>query len=94
MSRVSFEVPPEQKVVLADQARSLGISLAVYARNLVVDGSKRDRQGQQAELLRAIRAVVPVLVEAIGRAQRFPPDVLLQSVQAMLNRYEKERSKP
>jgi hypothetical protein len=94
MSRVSFEVPPDQKVVLVDQARSLGVSLATYARNLVLDGSKRDRQGQQAELLRAIRAVVPVMIEAIGRTQKFPPDLLQEWIQTMLARYEKARTKP
>jgi hypothetical protein len=94
MSRVSFELPPNQKLALVNQARSLGVSLATYARNLVLDGSKRDRQDQQDELLWAIRAAVLVVVETIGRTEKLSPDLLQRFTEFMLHRYEKEKANP
>ena len=76
MSRVSFEVQPEPKVELEKKAQSLGMSLAGYARKLVLDGSRRGGvQGQQADLLRAMRALAFCLGDAMGRIQKFPLDL-------------------
>ncbi len=47
MSRISFEVPLETKAELEMKAESLGMSLAGYARKLVLDGSRRDSRSQQ-----------------------------------------------
>jgi hypothetical protein len=94
MARVSFEVPSDQKSALVEQAKSLGVSLATYARNLVLDGAKRNGRAQQSEVLRAVRALVLAIGDAVFRAQRYPPDLIQQAVQAILERYEKERSKP
>jgi len=94
MARVSFEVPPIQKLVLVEQAKSLGVSLATYARNLVVDGAKRDKQGHQAEQLRAIRALVPIMVLLFSHTRNLAPELTQRWMQAMLERYEKERIKP
>jgi hypothetical protein len=91
MSRVSFEVPSEARAELEKKAESLGMSLAGYARKLVLDGSRRDPRGQQAELLRAMRAAVGSLGDAIGRVQKLPPNFLPEWVTGILNRYEKAR---
>jgi len=91
MSRVSFEVPPEQKALLTNQARSLGVSLTCYARNLVLDGSKRNGQNEQAEVFRAIRALVPLMVKL---SSKVTPEHRDEWRKAMLEAYEKERAKP
>lgn len=91
MERVSFEVPPEQKAMLTERARSLGVSLATYSRNLVLDGSKRNGHDPQAEVLRAIRALIPILV-------RLSPKVASERYEEWLNTmqdgYEKLRARP
>jgi hypothetical protein len=95
MSRVSFEVSPNAKVELEARAESLGLSLAAYARNLVLERSRLDPQVlRHAELAKSIRALVIVFADALGRSQRLPQDVLLGWVQSALNRFENERGKP
>jgi hypothetical protein len=91
MSRVSFEVPLEIKDELELKAASLGMSLAGYTRKLVLDGSRRNPRGQQAELLQAMKAAVGSLGDAIGRAQKLPPTLLPEWVTGILSRYERAR---
>ena len=93
MGRVSFEVCPDVKTALEAKAKSLGISLAAYARKLVLDGSKRDPQVQHAELLRSIRASVLTLVEAMTRTQRLTPESYKKWFQELMAIYDKARGK-
>jgi hypothetical protein len=92
MGRVSFEVPQDVKHALEKQAGSLGVSLAAYTRKLVLDGSKRDPHAHHAELLKALRIMVQVLVYAMGYTQRQTPDVSRERAQAMVKLYDQWRS--
>ena len=91
MGRVSFEVRHDVKTALEAKAKSLGISLAAYARKLVLDGSKRDPQSHHTELRRSIRALLEVLVYAMGRMQKRTPEESQQWVEVMLGYYDKQR---
>jgi hypothetical protein len=75
-------------------AKSLGLSVSAYVRQVVRD-SLRTRPGlepeaRDAKLLRAMRALVPTLAEALGKTQNVGVEEIARLSKVLLERYDKE----
>lgn len=83
-----FEADEQDK--LRAKAKSLGLSVSAYVRQVVRDSLRRDPEAKEAKLLRGMRAVIPVLAETSGRAQRLPREEIEALAKALLDRYDRE----
>jgi len=82
-----FEADEQDK--LRAKAKSLGLSVSAYVRQVVRDSLRRDPEARDAKLLRGMRAVIPVLAEALGRGQA-SREQIEANVKALLERYDRE----
>lgn len=83
-----FEADEQDK--LRAKAKSLGLSVSAYVRQVVRDSLRRDPEAKDAKLLRGVRAVIPVLAETSGRAQRLPREEIEALAKTLLERYDRE----
>jgi hypothetical protein len=75
---------------LRARAKSLGVSVSAYVRQVVRDSLKRDPEAKDAKLLRGMRAVIPVLAEGFGRDQKLPREEIEALAKTLLERYDRE----
>lgn len=105
MPQVSVTLSLEEVAQLEDRAKALGLSSSAYVRQMVRDGfrSKRSRgqdqdqksvvgEGSQKEIVSAIRALVPVLVEALARTSAKAPSAkeVEQLTTVLLEKWKEE----
>jgi len=91
MLNITLNLDPAEEDQLRSKAKSLGFSVSGYVRTLVRDSFKRDSQAPHTELSNAVRALVPVLAEALCRTMGKTPEQLEKLTPLLLQRYEKEQ---
>ena len=91
MTNITLILEPSEEDKLRAHAKSFGLSLSAYVRKLVRDSFKRDPQTAHTELLKATRALVPALAEALCRTLGKTPEQMEKLTKVILERYEKEQ---
>ena len=94
MLNVSLILETDELDRVRATAKSIGLSVSAYVRQVVRD-SLKTRPGlepvaRDAKLLRAMRAVIPVLAEGFGITQSADRDQIEKLTKALLERYDKE----
>jgi len=90
MLNISLILESDEDVKLRARAKSLGLSVSAYVRQVVRDSLKRDPEAREAKLLRGMRAVIPAFAEGLGRNRNESPEQIEKLVQALLARYDRE----
>ena len=90
MLNITLILEADEQAKLRAKAKSLGVSVSAYVRQVVRDSLKRDPEARDAKLLRGMRAVIPALAEAFGRTQRADAEQIEKLAEALLARYDRE----
>ena len=94
MLNVSLILEADELDKVRATAKSLGLSVSAYVRQVVRDSLKTrpglEPEARDAKLLRAMRALVPTLAEAFGLTQKASPEQVQRLTDALLERYGKE----
>ena len=90
MLNISLILEADEDVKLRARAKSLGLSVSAYVRQVVRDSLKRDPEAREAKLLRGMRAIIPALAEGLGRSRNESPEQIEKLVQVLLARYDRE----
>jgi hypothetical protein len=96
--QVLFTLSANDVVQLEKKAKTFGLSVSAYIRQIVLDSfrpkeSKSDqREGGQEEILLAIRALIPVAVDAMARTSAKPPSTqeVEQLTAVLLKKWEEK----
>ena len=88
MAKVLFNLPDQEHVELKKKATSLGLTSSGYIRQILKDSlRKKTRQDSQAVSL-AIRRLIPVLAQALGRTQNVDRQAIEKLTQILLKEYD------
>lgn len=87
MLNISLILEPSEEDKLRAKAKSLGLSVSAYVRQVARDSLGRDPEANQAELLRHFHALVPVLAALVGVAREFTPEARAKLEQSAITRY-------
>lgn len=90
MLNIALTLEPDEQEKLRAKAKSLGVSVSAYVRQVVRDSLKRDPEAREAKLLRAMRALVPTLAEAFGKTQKAGDELTAKLATVLLERYDRE----
>ncbi len=90
MLNITLILEGDEQNKLRSKAKSLGVSVSAYVRQVVRDSLRRDPEARDAKLLRGIRAIIPVLAEGFGRDQKLPREQIEGLAKALLERYDRE----
>ena len=88
MARLLISIPEQELVQIRKTAKSFGLTTFAYVRNSVKASTTRN--SNHSENLRAIRALIPTIGEALGRTQNVSPEAVEKLIKHLLERYDKE----
>ena len=84
------KIDPEVHEQFVKKAKSLGLKVEPYARQVIKDSLKNPRKEQADNSLKAARAMVKVLAEAFGRGLKASPEDTEKLSQILLKKFDKE----
>ena len=93
MASVLMTFTSAEKATLDERAQALGIAPTTYAKRLILDSLRRHPDAKHTQLLTAVRALVPILAEAV--CQALPKERNIQRpqidslVKLLLERYDR-----
>jgi plasmid stability protein len=88
MAKVLFNLPDQEHAELKKKATSLGLTTSAYIRQILRDSPhKKSRPDSQAVSL-AIRRLIPVLAQALGRTQNADRQAIEKLTQILLKEYD------
>ena len=90
MSRIIIPLPDQEYTLVQEKAKSMGLTVTAYARNVLLNSFKKDTDKKHQEMKKAIHGLIPVLAEAFGRTQNVPSEHVEKLAKVLLQRYEKE----
>jgi hypothetical protein len=93
MLNVSLILDPAEEGMLRARAKSLGLSVSAYVRQVVRDSLGRNPEAGHAEILRHFQALVPVLAASVAVAREFTPEARAKFEQSAIARYASELKK-
>ena len=103
MPKILFALSEELTSELRNRAKKMGLPVSGYIRQIIQDRFKsrdskdRDKKEQdQKEVLFAIKALIPVFVEALAQtSHKVPPGEVIERVKTMLlKQWEDKRGVP
>ena len=90
MARLLISIPEQEAVEIRQKAKSLGLTTSAYVRNTVKDSINKDTRHNQ--ILKAIRALVPTLAEALGRTQNVSAEMTQKLSNLLVEMYDRRNS--
>ncbi len=72
------------------KAADLGLSTSAYTRKVLRDSLKKSVQKEAPDTLKAARAQVVVLSEALGRTQNASPEAIEKLSKILLKKFDQE----
>ncbi len=90
MARLLISIPEQEAVEIRQKAKSLGLTTSAYVRNTVKDSMNKDTRHNQ--ILKAIRALVPTLAEALGRTQNVSAEMTQKLSNLLVEMYDRRNS--
>jgi|GEM_PF-4421549 flagellar biosynthesis regulator FlbT len=90
MARLLISIPEQEAAEIRQKAKSLGLTTSAYVRNTVKDSMNKDTRHNQ--ILKAIRALVPTLAEALGRTQNVSAEMTQKLSNLLVEMYDRRNS--
>ncbi|MFH0754433.1 MAG: hypothetical protein V2A70_07700 [Candidatus Omnitrophota bacterium] len=88
MAKVLFNLPDQEYIELKTKATSLGLTSSGYIRQILKDSlQKKPRQNDLATSI-AVRKLIPVLAQALGRTQNVNRQAIEKLTQILLREYD------
>jgi plasmid stability protein len=84
----NIEVTDYKKI--QEKASELGLSANAYIRQVLKNSLKKFAKQEPADTLKAARALVPVLAEALGRTQNANPEAIEKLAKILLKKFDQE----
>jgi plasmid stability protein len=91
MARILINIPDEEAEEIKTRALSLGVSAPAYARQVLKDSLRRKGNNEATVTLRAIRKLIPILAEALGRTLKADQQSVQKLSQLLLEQYDQGR---
>lgn len=88
MPRILINIPELEATEIKTKAASFGLSMSAYTRQVLKDSLRRNGNNEMTVVLRAIRKLIPILAEALGRAQRVDAQTVQKLSQILLKQYD------
>ena len=88
MARIIINIPDDEAEEVKTKAASLGVSTSTYTRQVLKDSLRRKGNNEATVTLRAIRKLVPILAEALGRTLKADDQSVQKLSQLLLDKYD------
>ena len=88
MARIVINIPDDEAEEIKTKAVSLGVSTSTYTRQVLKDSLRRKGNNEATVTLRAIRKLVPILAEALGRTLKADDQSVQRLSQILLDKYD------
>ena len=88
MARIVINIPDDEAAEIKAKAASFGLSLPAYTRQILKDSLRRKGNNEATVTLRAIRKLIPILAEALGRTLKADDQSIQKLSQLLLNKYD------
>ena len=88
MARIVINLPDDEAVEIKTKATSFGLSLPAYTRQVLKDSLRRKGNNEATVTLRAIRKLIPILAEALGRTLKADTQSVEKLSQLLLDKYD------
>lgn len=88
MARIVINIPDNEAEEIKTKAVSLGVSTSTYTRQVLKDSLRRKGNNEATVTLRAIRKLIPILAEALGRTLKADDQSVQRLSQLLLDKYD------
>lgn len=88
MARIVINIPDNEAEEIKTKAVSLGVSTSTYTRQVLKDSLRRKGNNEATVTLRAIRKLIPILAEALGRTLKADDQSVQKLSQILLDKYD------
>ena len=88
MARIVINIPDDEAEEIKTKAVSLGVSTSIYTRQVLKDSLRRKGNNEATVTLRAIRKLIPILAEALGRTLKADDQSVQKLSQILLDKYD------
>jgi hypothetical protein len=88
MAKVLFNLPDQEYAELKKKAQSFGLTTAAFIRYLLKNSKIKEKDDQTIQ--EAIRRLIPIIVEALGRTQNVQPEAVNKLTDILVKKYDLE----
>lgn len=89
MPKLRISLSDEECTKIQKSADAHGLTIAAYVRTVIKESLNKKADTHHADILRAIKALVPTLAEAFGITQKVSREPIDKLSQMLLERYAK-----
>ena len=90
MPKISFNLSDDEKRKLELKAQSLGLTTSGFLRQIITHSLKKQRNSDETQkTVKAIRGLIPVLSEALGRTQGAADKQIAKLTKILLDTYDR-----
>jgi len=89
MARILINIPDEEATEIKTKASSFGLSMSAYTRQILKDSMRR-KNSEATVTLRAIRKLIPILAEALGRTLKADQESVKKLSQLLLDKFDQK----
>ena len=89
MVKLMISLTEEERTAIKVKAKGLGLTTSAYVRTAAKESLSRTKDNQNAEVLQAIRALVPTLANGLGRAKNADHGIIDRFAKALLTYYDR-----
>ena len=93
MAQIHFFIEDAEYKQIQEKAKSFGVTISAYTRMVLRNSFKKPTQQEPTEALKATRALVPVLAEALGRTLRASSEDTEKLSQILIKKFDQEAGK-
>ena len=88
MVKLMISLTEEERNSIKAKAKGLGLTTSAYVRTAATESLCRNKDNQNAEVLKAIRALVPTLADGFGRAHNASRESTERLSEVLLSYYD------
>ena len=90
MGQILLRIEDTELKQIQKKAQDLGLTTSAYVRQVLKDAHRSPPKNQPVELPGAVRRLIPVMAEALGRTQNATPEAIDKLTKILLKKYDQE----